>query len=305
MQNTHIGTRTSVPTDDQLAAAHNLSDISEVDEPQIAVSPPLNPPAVTNHAANPSNQSVLRFVPNIGTNHPCVKQKFRIVQLNEIDAVASAIYSKLIEALFPDDVYDRARIINENDFKLCCQYMLKARINHVYSSVTGNRQYGSFCLPRKFMIPQWIADCIAQYGTKAVHSGAIFAVPQLPDSEKDPLTRIESRVTTDMLSLFTVFINACEQRGYVNTSTVSTALEGSAAWLITARDANNRDTVATPKTSNVKVWSQFSESTSTDALYATILVNGYNGHLFCNDLFCCFYEVTNAYIARYQFSNHN
>ena len=91
------------------------------------------PPANRTNQANDPNQGqgfsdrgILTFVSHIQGPYAAHEHIFRQIALDEINNIAADVRNQILADLYPDGNFVEAGVITADNFRLCCQYMLKA-----------------------------------------------------------------------------------------------------------------------------------------------------------------------------------
>lgn len=208
---------------------------------------------------------------------PCGARFYRKVFANELDLWFSLVRESIVTRMFPSGAFNEATIISAENWLHVCRYLFRARIDHVYSTVSGQRPEDRVPLPGAYRVPKSISDVINCYGVKVIGCNSIRVVPRPERPPEDRAHRIASRVNHRILDQFSQFVENASQRGFINVSELSRNVQGTAAWLITTRDFNSISTIATYETKIIQAWASFSEWTPADGLHAIIMCNRFDG----------------------------
>jgi len=187
-----------------------------------------------------------------------------------IDSVRVA----LIDAIYPG-IEAPADMVTEADWRIVIRSILKSRVDHVYSSVTGLRPNQRIPMPRQFELPKCISDLANSIGMITVLKGGLRVIPQpeVAGQGVDPLVNL---FTLARIQSAARLIQAAKVRGIINTGFLSSVVDGTAWWCMSARQAANQNVVANG-IANVGVVAIFPEWTPADALLCAIVQNQYDG----------------------------
>jgi hypothetical protein len=284
-------TRTAVPGDKRvLKDSDESSPGTSVKQPKMSSNHPSKKDPLMEEDPQPRSYRVQPGVarnPGAGMDLTAVlglAQPYRITEMqfvtvNTIDYAGyfRSVYQAIASMIYPDWEDGAPMIITEDEFILVSRYILKQRIDQVYSTVTGRRPQGRVPVARAYQIPACYAVPFNGIGMMNVLSGSYLVVPQPTDPPVDPAQRLQNVVTFQMLERFTRYITTAQLRGFIHLSTLSMAHEGTGWWLISARTVPNANIVAGPVATRVNVRSVFPEFTPSDAFMCAIIRNGFNG----------------------------
>lgn len=187
-------------------------------------------------------------------------------------------WDTLLSAIYPDGNFVAANVITRADFILVCRYLTKARIDHVYATVSGRRARARIPIPREFEIPKCLADVINGIGAITISAGAFLVIPQAEAPPADAALALGTVVTHAMLTLFSRLVKAATARNLIRSTYISSVPEGTAWWLLSARVPANIAAIANNADSNAIVGT-FKEWTPADGIICA-LVQRQNDGLF-------------------------
>lgn len=200
------------------------------------------------------------------------------VQVKTADMVNyfGTIWDSLTTAIYPDSSFEPAGLITRDNFILVCRYLTKARIDHVFASTAGLRLSGCIDIPPEFQIPKCLADVINGIGTIFISSGAFMVIPQPESAPEDAACGLHNVVSHAMLCGFASLVKSAHVRDFIRVSTVSSVVEGTAWWLLTARDPTNTTIIANGL-DRVFVAATFPEWKPVDGLLCAIVQRQFDG----------------------------
>lgn len=85
----------------------------------------------------------------------------------------NSLYDSISNALYQNSKSNMVNIITKANFDLVCRYFTKARIDQVYSSLTGRKANYRIGIPRGVAMPKALADVINGIGPQLGQSGAL------------------------------------------------------------------------------------------------------------------------------------
>jgi len=100
-------------------------------------------------------------------------------------------------------------------------------------------------------------------------------IPRPWDVEKDSATRIGTICTHALLTAFSQFVNLCESRGLIAAETLPHTVDGTRAYIVSARTTDNVANVADITADECRIRAGFPEVNSSDAMYCAIMVNNF------------------------------
>lgn len=200
------------------------------------------------------------------------------------------LYTDLLNALYPDSEEVPHGMITPDEFVLVCRYLLKARVDTIYSSITGRRPQTRIPIPRDVEVPKALSDIINGVGTFIVLNGAFLVFPSPENPPLDPLTSISSLVNFNVLTRFARLINAVKVRQIVNIGYISNVSQGTGWWLLSSRAVADPSVIAVDM-NTVIIRSAFKEWTPSDAFFAAVVQNQFSGQL--SSVFADFWSTDN------------
>lgn len=221
----------------------------------------------------------------ISTLARSISSPFPVYDMQEVTVTSSnyEAYFKhlrmdLINAVFPDSAVDPPNIISADDFVIVCRYLLKSRVDTVYSSVSGRRPTHRIAIPRDFAVPKALSDLINGIGVYTICAGAATVLPTPESAPQDANSSVSAQCTFARMTSFSRLVTAAHVRNFINIGYLSNVTNGTAWWLLSARTPATPDTVASEQTV-VQVYSSFKEWTPADAIYCAIVQNHFNGKI--------------------------
>lgn len=216
---------------------------------------------------------------------PCHDDVHVIVNTENYIPWFHTLYETIVYLVYPDfDPVAQLNVITEANFTLVCRYLMKARVDNVYGRITGRRPPRRIPIPLDMLVPNALAIVINAIGVVTVDSGAYPVIPQ-PEAVNvaDVNENLDVRVTHNILGAFTRLITAAANRGLIRTGFISSQPNGTAYWLLSARDSQNPADVADGDANHCHVFAVFKEWTPSDALLASITLNQFDGMFGGND----------------------
>jgi hypothetical protein len=189
----------------------------------------------------------------------------------------SSLRTSLILAIYPDADYEENNIISEDVWIRVCRYLMKSRIDAVYSKVSGRREEGRIAIASDHKVPKALADIINGIGVVTIPSLGYNVIPQPEAHPSDKSQALSATVGHNALNQFTYLVLAAERRGLCRTGYISSVPAGRMYWLLSAKDARNVDNNANIETRSIRVQSSFSEWTPADAFLASMAVSSFDG----------------------------
>jgi len=192
---------------------------------------------------------------------------------NDMAPYFATLYYSLLGIRFPSGApIQQLNVITEAQFILVCRYFVKARCDAVFGKVSGRRTQTRIPVASVFQLPKALADIINGIGTIIVNDGGLNVCPQPEaDNDPDPQQRLSALVNHNILTAFENLVLACRNIGGIHVSTVSQADEGTAWWLLSARQTTNHTVVCNGLQDNVTVLGVFKEWTPSDAAICAIV----------------------------------
>lgn len=200
---------------------------------------------------------------------PIADTQFVIVNTADISWYGT-IWDTLISAIYPDANFVADNVITMANFVLVCRYLTKARIDHVYETVSGRRANNRIPIPREYEIPKCLADVINGIGAITISSGAFMVIPQSEAHPADNAVALGTVVTHAMLSLFSRLVKACTARNLIRGAFVSSVPEGTAWWILSARQPGNIVNIANDIDS-VTIVATFKEWSPSDGIFCSLV----------------------------------
>lgn len=229
-------------------------------------------------AREPTHNLLRTYSSHMTGPKPCHTDISVEFPLTRIVEYAKIVRNSILNVLYPDGDYLVDGVCSEEDWIIVIKYILKSRIDLVYSSYTGRRPTDRVP-PVRIQMPRSIAMLINGIGVHAILRGNCQVYPSPSAPPTDAAMRIGNLATHNRLVSFSNLITAATQRGVIHTDIISTAPEGTGWWLLRAATTVDRTVLATTTTSSVTVWAQFDDWTPSDGLLAAIAAIGYSGHV--------------------------
>lgn len=205
---------------------------------------------------------------------PVHSDAFITVETENMNTFFSAVRNTLIEMIYPGQP-EPADIVTEIDWNYVMRGIVKSRVDHVYANITGLRPNQRIPMPRSFELPKCISDLANSIGFVTILKGGLRVVPQ-PEVAPQGQDSLSTLFTQARIRNATKLIQAAKVRGIINTGLLSSVNDGTAWWLMSARNPANVNQVAAG-VSNVTVLAIFPEWTPSDAMLSAIIQNRYNG----------------------------
>lgn len=180
------------------------------------------------------------------------------------------IWDTLISAIYPDGNFVIENVITRDNFILVCHYLTKARIDHDYATVSGRRAGARIPIPREYEVPKCLADIINGIGAVTISSGAFMVFPQSEAAPADHAVALGTIVTHAMLNLFSRLVKACTARNLIRAGFISSVPEGTAWWILSARQPANIAAIANDA-DIVVVVATFKEWSPADEIFCSIV----------------------------------
>jgi hypothetical protein len=217
-------------------------------------------------------------------------QQFLVVQTMNIEYFSNAVYTTIVNAIYPDSTDAQGDMITEAQFYLVNRYLMKARIDQVYSTTSGRRPLQRIAIPRAFAVPKCIADVINGIGVFTVNRGALTVIPQPEDDPQEAAQRIGTLTTHAILTRYSHLVRAAVARNLLRTGEISMIPEGTAWWLLSPRQTANTANIAA-NAESIVIRSAFDEWTPADAIFCAMVQRHFNGNL--NDVNAAFWSTDN------------
>ncbi|CAH0394707.1 unnamed protein product [Bemisia tabaci] len=161
-------------------------------------------------------------------------------------------------------------MITEAQFVLVCRYLLKSRIDHVYSNVSGRRVDGRIVMPKEVYMPKALSDLINGVGFITAQGGCLKLCPKPEPNPQEAAQRLGTLVTYENLENFSLLIEACTYRNLIQSGLLSSVTLGTAWWMLSAGKIDDPSTVADGDEEDVKILSCLKEFTPADAVYCAL-----------------------------------
>lgn len=198
------------------------------------------------------------------------------VELENYNNYFASLYRSLIRVTYQGGPLPN-NLLTEANFQLVCRYLMKARVDLVYSSQSGRRAPHRVPIPRNVLIPKALSDIINAIGPIAVSLGTWIVVPQPPNEGNDQTATLLNRVTHAILEAFSNLIQTAVAFAHIRVAPIGSHSSGTAFWLLRACTPNNA--TAGGNAQRVIIRSAFRNFTPADALLAAIVQNQFNGIL--------------------------
>lgn len=183
------------------------------------------------------------------------------------------VYRAIMNRLYPTNAVP-AGVCTEIQFTKVCRYLLKARIDAVFSQSAGRRIDNRTPVPRDYEICKSVADVINNIGIIFVDQGGLKVCPEPIAQATDEEQRPGLYGTFQNLNAVTALMRKAHGLGYIKLETISPRPEGTSFWIMTARNIN--DVIA--NNAGVALASAvFREFTPSDAIFCVMVQNGFDG----------------------------
>ncbi len=209
---------------------------------------------------------------------PVANTQYVIVDTALMAAYFASLRNAMIVAIYPDERFLPTDVITADHFTLVCRYLMKSRIDHVYAAYSGYRSAQRIAIPQALEVPKALAVLVNGIGTYICQGGAFMACPQPEVAPADDNQALSNVVTQANISSFVRLVQGAKVRGFVRTECLSSTTEGTAWWLLSARQASNTDNLAVDS-NTVAVFGVFKEWTSIDGVLCAIAQRQYDGLL--------------------------
>lgn len=141
----------------------------------------------------------------------------------------TTLRSALLTAVYPNSTFIPANIVSNDHFRLVCRFLTKARIDHVYSSITGKRGSSRVPMSRDYILPKALADIINGFGAITVRNGAMTFIPEPEADPTEANLRLVNTVTHAMLTSFKELVQAAYSERLIHVDFLSSTTVGT-AW---------------------------------------------------------------------------
>jgi hypothetical protein len=212
------------------------------------------------------------------------------------------IRTSILHKIYPDDQDPPADIISEANWTLVCRYLTKARIDTIWSSLTGYRRSDRVPIPKGVDVPKSLADVINSIGAITIMDGAYLLIPAPEPQAIFHGLDLRNLVTKTMLIAFNTFVDTAKRLNIIKIDMIGAHNTGSGWWTISARNSANTENVA-HDAQTIVIRSAHTKFTPTDAILAAIVQRGNNGILFNMDpTFTTTDPISNCFELRRQFA---
>lgn len=185
------------------------------------------------------------------------------------------VYRAIVNKLYPTHEVP-AGTCTELQFTRICRYLLKARIDAVYSQTAGRRIDNRTPVPRDYQIAKSVVDVINAIGIVSIDQGGLFVCPQPEAQAIDEEQRSGSYGTYQQLTAVSALIMKAKGLGLIKTETISPRPEGTPFWIMSAHTLQDQiaDNAGVAQATAV-----FREFTPSDAIFCVMVQNGYHGRV--------------------------
>jgi hypothetical protein len=160
--------------------------------------------------------------------------------------------------------------INRANFIKVCQYLLRARLDAVYSTCSGKRVARRIPIPTNYPVPKAISDVINGIGHIIMNGGGSVMIPKPEAIPQDVNETIDAQVIFNMLQSFGSFVNLLFSRGFIRLGSISNVAAGTAWWILSARRSDELATLATEYDTVVSI-AAWPEWTPSDAVLSALV----------------------------------
>lgn len=200
---------------------------------------------------------------------------FIVVSPHSYLAYFQNVYRAIVNKLYPTHEVP-AGTCTEDQFTRICRYLLKARIDAVFSQTAGRRIDNRTPVARDYPIAKSITDVINAIGVVYIDQGGLFVCPQPEAQAVDEDLRSGTYGTYQNLTAVSTLIKRAEGLGIIKTETISPRPEGTPFWIMSAHTL--QDAVALDA-GVAQATAVFREFTPSDAIFCVMVQNGFNGHV--------------------------
>lgn len=226
--------------------------------------------------AAPTSNLLRTFSTSIEGPHPFRPMAYVQVVSTNFNPFFSALRTAILDALVPGHDGAPDGFITNDDWRIVCRYLLRSRVDYVYSKMNGVRHEHRCLIPTHMSIPKALADTINGVGSVPILAGGVVIVPEPEEHPAQADQRLGALATRAMVEQFNQLVTSAHSRGFINVSTISMIPEGTPYWLLGAYDLYDR-AIATGDNVSVNIRSCFKEFTQVDALQAAIVQTGSTG----------------------------
>lgn len=205
---------------------------------------------------------------------PIHSDAYITVSTNNMTVFFAAVRHVLIEMVYPGQPVP-AGIITEADWNIVMRSIVKARVDHVYTTITGLRPQNRIPLPRGLELPKCISDLANGIGSIFILKGGLRVIPE-PEVAPQGQDSLAVQFTQARIRAASILINAAKVRGIISVGTLSNIETGTAWWLMSARNPANTAQIAADTQSAV-VHAIFAEWTPADAMLCALVQNRFDG----------------------------
>lgn len=252
---------------------------SDLTQPADKKSRTVVPSEPDSRSHGPPSSGIITLITNrFSSPFPCASTAYVPVLTANFTGYFKSLWTSLVEVIYPDQNYVTAHVISEDNFVKVCRYLTKARVDQVYSSASGRRPTSRVPIPRDFPVPKSLADIINGIGVVTILSGSFAVIPEPEAPPADPTAAVSTFGAFNILSSFSTLVKAANARGFINVGTISSVTEGTAWWLLTARNPDNPANIANEIDSAV-VYGIFKEWTPADGVFAAIVQSHFDGSI--------------------------
>ncbi|XP_051164972.1 uncharacterized protein LOC127283899 [Leptopilina boulardi] len=184
-----------------------------------------------------------------------------------------SIWISLTSVLYPDGHFHATGIINQADFVAICRNLLAARLDDVHCRFYDGIQTTRRLVPYFSELPLSLSRILSGVEVVITHPGAITNVPQYcGDPAADPLPSLPAGAVLKFAKL----IQSCKRRNFIRTGRITENATGTSWWMLSAVNATTHE-IADGNADSIIIRASFSEWTSVDAHYSSVLQNGSSG----------------------------
>lgn len=265
--------RTSKDADPETSLTEMDEDESVHSDDSNDKDPTVVPVVQTAGTSRPSFLSIIRT--RDAKPHPIRNNIFILVSPHHYLSYFENVYRAIVNSVYPASAIP-VGVCTEIQFTRVCRYLMKARIDAVYNQTAGRRIADRTPVPKDYEIAKSVADVINNIGVVHVDQGGLTVIPRPEDQQADEEQRPSAYGTLNNLTAVSSLVLRAKGLGLIKTDTISPRPEGTPYWIMSARTttdaiANNAG-VATAH-------AVFREFTPSDAIFCTMVQNGFNGSI--------------------------
>lgn len=223
-----------------------------------------------------SDKRIANIGAHLSTPYPIVDDIFLVVDTAKMETFFKYVWTAIVNCIYPDSRFTTSGLISQANFVLVCRYLFKARIDQVYSSVSGRRPVQRIALSKDYLVPRCLSDLANGIGTFSAQGGALNFIPTPENDPNDQTQRLTSLVSQDIQNAFSRLVKAAERRGFITLHPIGNISAGTAWWLLSVRNSSDHSIIATDS-NNVWISSTFKEWTPADAIMAAVVQRQYDG----------------------------